>query len=95
MAAVLLGATFGLGFGGSLRHLSDVVPATRRGETMSAFYLLAYTAMAVPTLIAGWAATRWDLASVFPWFAGAVAAACPRRCRRGAAQHQGGPGSLG
>ncbi|MCV7435446.1 MFS transporter [Mycolicibacterium bacteremicum] len=76
VAAVLLGATFGLGFGGSLRHLSDVVPADRRGETMSAFYLLAYTAMAVPTLVAGWAATRWDLASVFPWFAGAVALAC-------------------
>ncbi|HKO33645.1 MAG TPA: MFS transporter [Candidatus Limnocylindria bacterium] len=76
VAAVLLGATFGLGFGGSLRHLSDVVPAGRRGETMSAFYLLAYTAMAVPTLVAGWAATRWDLASVFPWFAGAVALAC-------------------
>jgi MFS family permease len=76
VAAGLLGATFGLGFGGSLRHLSDVVPAGKRGETMSAFYLLAYTAMAVPTLLAGWAATRWDLAAVFPWFAGAVAAAC-------------------
>ncbi|MGB3356142.1 MAG: MFS transporter [Mycobacterium sp.] len=76
VAAALLGVTFGLGFGGSLRHLSDVVPADRRGETMSAFYLLAYTAMAVPTLIAGWAATQWDLASVFPWFAGTVAAAC-------------------
>ncbi|WP_422744404.1 MFS transporter [Mycobacterium sp. WMMD1722] len=76
LAAALLGATFGLGFGGSLRHLSDVVPAGKRGETMSAFYLLAYTAMAIPTLLAGWAATRWDLASVFPWFAGAVAVAC-------------------
>ncbi|OAN42418.1 MFS transporter [Mycolicibacterium iranicum] len=76
LAAALLGATFGLGFGGSLRHLSDVVPAGRRGETMSAFYLLAYSAMAVPTLIAGWAATRWDLASVFPWFASIVAVAC-------------------
>lgn len=76
VAAALLGGTFGLGFGGSLRHLSDVVPASRRGETMSAFYLLAYTAMAVPTLVAGWAATRWDLAAVFPWFAGTVAAAC-------------------
>lgn len=76
VAAALLGATFGLGFGGSLRHLSDVVPAGRRGETMSAFYLLAYTAMAVPTLVAGWAATRWDIAAVFPWFAGTVAAAC-------------------
>ena len=76
VAAVLLGVTFGLGFGGSLRHLSDVVPAHRRGETMSAFYLVAYTAMAVPTLVAGWAATRWELSAVFPWFAGSVAAAC-------------------
>ncbi|ADU01261.1 MULTISPECIES: MFS transporter [Mycolicibacterium] len=76
VAAALLGATFGLGFGGSLRHLSNVVPPARRGETMSAFYLLAYSAMAVPTLVAGWAATRWELASVFPWFAGIVSAAC-------------------
>jgi MFS family permease len=76
VAAALLGATFGLGFGGSLRHLSHVVPSDRRGETMSAFYLLAYTAMAVPTLVAGWAATRWELHAVFPWFAGSVAAAC-------------------
>ncbi|WP_372517358.1 MULTISPECIES: MFS transporter [Mycobacteriaceae] len=75
-AAALLGATFGLGFGGSLRHLSEVVPADRRGETMSAFYLLAYTAMAVPTIVAGWAATQWQLHAVFPWFAGAVALAC-------------------
>ncbi|OBF48463.1 MFS transporter [Mycolicibacterium monacense] len=76
VAAALLGATFGLGFGGSLRHLSDVVPAGRRGETMSAFYLAAYTAMAVPTLLAGWAATTWELVVVFPWFAVAVATAC-------------------
>jgi MFS family permease len=75
-AAALLGATFGLGFGGSLRHLSNVVPADRRGETMSAYYVLAYLAMAVPTIVAGWAATQWPLSSVFPWFAGAVAAAC-------------------
>jgi MFS family permease len=75
-AASLLGATFGLSFGGSLRHLSNVVPADRRGETMSAYYLLAYTAMAVPTLVAGWAATQWELGAVFPWFAGAVGVAC-------------------
>jgi MFS family permease len=76
VAAALLGATFGLGFGGSLRHLATIVPADRRGETMSAFYLLAYTAMAVPTIAAGWAATRWSLDVVFPWFAGFVAVAC-------------------
>ncbi|MGB3485570.1 MAG: MFS transporter [Mycobacterium sp.] len=75
-AAALLGATFGLGFGGSLRHLSKVVPAGQRGETMSAFYLLAYTAMAIPTVLAGWAATHWTLAAVFPWFAALVALAC-------------------
>lgn len=76
VAAAFLGATFGLGFGGSLRHLSHVVPANRRGETMSAFYLMAYGAMTVPTIAAGWAATRWPLGEVFPWFAHAVAAAC-------------------
>lgn len=76
VAGVVLGATFGLGFGGSLRHLSDVVPQHKRGETMSAYYLLAYTAMALPTVLAGWAATQWGLTTVFPWFVGAVAAAC-------------------
>jgi MFS family permease len=76
LAGVLLGATFGLGFGGSLRHLSEVVPQHKRGETMSAYYLLAYTAMALPTILAGWAATEWGLSEVFPWFVGAVAFAC-------------------
>ncbi|MFI5718398.1 MFS transporter [Nocardia sp. NPDC051750] len=73
---LVLGATFGLGFGGSLRHLSNVVPHHKRGETMSAYYLLAYTAMALPTVLAGWAATAWGLENVFPWFIGAVALAC-------------------
>ncbi|MEV6136994.1 MFS transporter [Nocardia sp. NPDC051990] len=76
LAGVLLGATFGLGFGGSLRHLSEVVPQHKRGETMSAYYLLAYSAMALPTILAGWAATEWGLSEVFPWFVGVVAIAC-------------------
>ncbi|MFI6866996.1 MFS transporter [Nocardia sp. NPDC050406] len=76
VAGVLLGLTFGLGFGGSLRHLSNVVPQHKRGETMSAYYLLAYSAMALPTVVAGWAATTWGLTTVFPWFVGAVALAC-------------------
>ncbi|MFE3320796.1 MFS transporter [Nocardia sp. NPDC059195] len=76
LAGLVLGATFGLGFGGSLRHLSEVVPPHRRGETMSAFYLLAYSAMALPTLAAGWAATTWGLTTVFPWFIVGVSVAC-------------------
>ena len=75
-AAVLMGLAFGLAFGGSLRHLGGVVPAGRRGEVMSAYYLLAYGAMAVPTILAGWAATTWGLGAVFPWFTAAVALAC-------------------
>ncbi|MDH6199011.1 MFS family permease [Mycobacterium frederiksbergense] len=89
-AAALLGATFGLGFGGSLRHLSHVVPSDQRGETMSAFYVLAYTAMAIPTLLAGWAATFWDLTTVFPWFAGAVSLACVIAAVIGALSRRGG-----
>lgn len=75
-AAVLMGLSFGLAFGGSLRHLGRVVPAAHRGEVMSAYYLLAYSAMAVPTILAGWAATQWSLAAIFPWFTAAVALAC-------------------
>lgn len=75
-AGVALGVTFGLGFGGSLRHLSEVVPRHKRGETMSAYYLLAYSAMALPTVAAGWAATTWGLEQVFPWFVTVAALAC-------------------
>lgn len=75
-SAVLMGLNFGLTFGGSLRHLGQVVPAGRRGEVMSAYYLLAYSALALPTILAGWAATEWGLATIFPWFALLTALAC-------------------
>ena len=75
-AAVFLGLSFGLAFGGSLRHLGHVVPADHRGEVMSAYYVLAYGSMAVPTILAGWAATQWSLSAIFPWFTAAVALAC-------------------
>ena len=74
--SAILGAAFGLSFGGSLRHLSNVVPADRRGETMSAYYLLAYSAMAFPTIGAGWAATTWGLDAIYPWFAALASVAC-------------------
>lgn len=76
LAAVVMGLSFGLAFGGSLRHLGQVVPAAQRGEVMSAYYVLAYTAMAVPTILAGWAATTWGIDAVFPWFSVATALAC-------------------
>ena len=76
LAAVLMGMSLGLAFGGSLRHLGQVVPAGHRGEVMSAYYVLAYSAMAVPTILAGWAATTWGLSAVFPWFSLVTALLC-------------------
>lgn len=76
VASSILGFFFGLAFGSSLRHLGSVVPAAHRGEVMSAFYVLAYLAMAVPTVLAGWAATTWSADSVFAPFMVGVAVAC-------------------
>ncbi|GAA4403088.1 MFS transporter [Tsukamurella soli] len=74
--SALLGMTFGLAFGGSLRHLAAVTPGHARGRVMSAFYLLGYLAMGVPTVIAGYLSTVYSTRAVFPWFAAGVAVAC-------------------
>ncbi|QKT08677.1 MFS transporter [Gordonia sp. X0973] len=68
-----LGAAFGLVFGGSLRHLNEVTPADARGRVMSAYYLLGYLAMAVPTITAGALASTFGTAAIFPWFVAVVA----------------------
>ncbi|GAA1743929.1 MFS transporter [Aeromicrobium alkaliterrae] len=74
--SVVLGFFFGLAFGSSLRHLGQVVPPAHRGEVMSAFYVLAYSALAVPTIIAGAAATQWGVDAIFAPFMACVAVAC-------------------
>jgi len=74
--SIALGVAFGLAFGGSLRHLNDVTPADARGRVMSAYYLLGYLAMGIPTVIAGALASQYGTAEVFPWFAGAISVAC-------------------
>lgn len=76
VTSAVLGFFFGLAFGSSLRHLGQVVPADHRGEVMSAFYVLAYGAMALPTIVAGWAATVWGAAEIFAPFMVVVALAC-------------------
>ncbi len=75
-ASTLVGLFFGLAFGVSLRHLTQHVPSAHRGEVMSAFYVLAYSAMAVPTVLAGWAATIWTPRTIFAPFMVTVAVAC-------------------
>ncbi|MFM9377114.1 MFS transporter [Gordonia sp. VNK21] len=74
--SVLLGITFGLAFGGSLRHLTSVTPADSRGRVMSAYYLLGYLAMGIPTVVAGALASRFGTWEIFPWFVIAVSVGC-------------------
>lgn len=74
--STVLGFFFGLAFGSSIRHLGQVAPAAHRGEVMSAFYVLAYAALALPTVLAGWAATVWSPEAIFAPFMGLVALAC-------------------
>jgi MFS family permease len=54
-AAVLTGAGFGMAFMGGLRNLSGAIPPARRGEVMSAFYIVAYAALSLPAVAAGFA----------------------------------------
>lgn len=75
-SAAVLGVGFGLAFSGALRHLGSVLPANARGGVMSAFYISCYSAMAVPAVAAGWAASRWNLASVYDVFALIVGLIC-------------------
>ncbi|MFJ8790765.1 hypothetical protein [Streptomyces sp. NPDC102462] len=72
----LQGGAYGLAFGGSLRHLTAQIPAERRGAVMSAFYLIACTALIVPSLLVGIGATVWSDASVFPVFSVPAALLC-------------------
>lgn len=76
VTVALQGGAYGLAFGGSLRHLTTHIPAERRGAVMSAFYLIAYTALIVPTLLVGAGATMWSDTSVFPVFAVLAALLC-------------------
>lgn len=52
-AAVVTGAGFGMAFMGGLRHLSGAIPPARRGEVMSAFYVIAYASLSLPAVAVG------------------------------------------
>jgi predicted MFS family arabinose efflux permease len=68
------GAGFGVAFLGALRNLSAAIPPDHRAGVMSAFFLVAYSALSVPAVLAGLAVTRLGLSSTFAIFGAAVAA---------------------
>jgi MFS family permease len=64
-ASALAGVGFGLAFMGSLRHLSAAIPADRRAEVMSAFYIVGYLSLALPAIAAGFIANAVGLSETF------------------------------
>jgi MFS family permease len=73
-SSAITGFGFGLAFMGALRHLSAAIPDGRRGEVMSAFYVVAYLAISLPAIAAGFAAPSLGLSDTFRVFAVAVVA---------------------
>jgi MFS family permease len=51
--SVITGTGFGVAFMGAIRSISLVAPAEHRAAVMSAFYVVAYLSLSVPTVIAG------------------------------------------
>jgi MFS family permease len=72
LASALAGVGFGLAFMGSLRHLTSAMPADRRAEVMSAFYVVGYLSLALPAVAAGIVASAVGVSETFELFSAGV-----------------------
>lgn len=73
LGSVMGGLGFGLAFLGGLRGLVAVIPQEHRGAVMSAFYIVAYTSLSVPAVLAGIVVSHLGLQSTFEVFGSIVA----------------------
>ena len=73
LGSLVVGLGFGAAFIGALRSLAAALPPAHRAGVMSAFFVVAYTAISVPTIGAGVAAVHIGLESAVTWFGCAVA----------------------
>jgi predicted MFS family arabinose efflux permease len=74
IGSVVGGAGFGLAFLGALRDLSAAIPPDHRAGVMSAFFVVGYTSLSVPAVLAGLAVTPLGLELTFEIFSAVVAA---------------------
>lgn len=72
-ATVVAGAGFGVAFLGALRALSSAIPPEHRSSVMSAFYVVAYTSISIPAILAGVLTTPLGLATTFQIFGSVIA----------------------
>ena len=73
LGMMVAGFGFGLAFLGGLRQLNAVIPPEHRAAVMSAFYVVAYTSLSLPAIIAGFVVTRLGLDMTFETFGSIVA----------------------
>jgi predicted MFS family arabinose efflux permease len=74
IGAVIGGAGFGVAFLGSLRALSVAIPNEHRAQVMSAFYVVAYSSLSLPAVLAGILVTPLGIESTFEIFGSVIAA---------------------
>src|SRR3954451_13901718 len=74
VGAVIGGGGFGVAVLGALRALSGSIPPEHRAAVMSAFYIVAYSAISIPAILAGVLVTPLGLEPTFEIFGSIVAA---------------------
>jgi MFS family permease len=84
IGSVVGGAGFGVAFLGALRALSASIPAEHRSSVMSAFYLVAYSSLSLPAILAGVLDTPFGLKPTFETFGTVIAARWSWPSRHGA-----------
>jgi MFS family permease len=72
LGSTLTGIGFGVAFMGAVRLISTAAPLEQRASVMSAFYVVAYLSLSVPTLIAGLAVPELGLEATFRIFGAIV-----------------------
>jgi hypothetical protein len=71
--SIIGGAGFGLAFLGGLRALVSAIPPDQRAAVMSAFYIVAYSALSIPAVVAGLLVNDLGLDTTFEAFGSVVA----------------------
>jgi predicted MFS family arabinose efflux permease len=72
--SIIGGLGFGAAFLGGLRALVAVIPNEHRAAVMSAFYIVAYTSLSIPAVLAGIVVTHLGLEATFETFGSVVSA---------------------
>jgi MFS family permease len=72
--SVVTGAGFGVAFMGAIRSVSLAAPLEHRAAVMSAFYVVAYLSLSIPTVIAGFVVPGLGLEPTFRIFGSVVVA---------------------